>query len=218
MSVIYEGHRACDWYRATGGWNLTCASLLYIDGRSHSSRRPLTPVNATVRNGESNAASSSPSIRGYAKGVSQRRLHRARERRRRRCVDGASQARLVAVRPAARPWAARVDRSRDGLAARGLSPRLRHHAQRAMAYSCAAGSTGCSTETGSDAGKVFLRASSSAFSCRLRSRLPRAVSSRRASCFGSAIISTSSTKTDRAYAPAKQRLNDVGRVPSGRHL
>jgi hypothetical protein len=33
--------------------------------------------------------------------------------------------------------------------------------------------TGCSTETGSDAGKVFFRASSSAFSSRLRSPLLR---------------------------------------------
>jgi hypothetical protein len=36
--------------------------------------------------------------------------------------------------------------------------------------------TGCSTETGSDAGKVFFRASSSAFSSRLRSRLLRSLS------------------------------------------
>jgi hypothetical protein len=36
--------------------------------------------------------------------------------------------------------------------------------------------TGCSTETGSDAGKVFFRASSSAFSSRLRSPLLRSLS------------------------------------------
>ena len=36
-----------------------------------------------------------------------------------------------------------------------------------------AGGPGCSTETGSDAGKVFFRASSSAFSRRQYSRLPR---------------------------------------------
>jgi hypothetical protein len=42
----------------------------------------------------------------------------------------------------------------------------------------AAGGVGCSTETGSDAGKVSLRASSSAFSWCMRSRLSRALSSR----------------------------------------
>ena len=41
----------------------------------------------------------------------------------------------------------------------------------------AAGGVGCSTETGSDAGKVSLRASSSAFSWCLRSRVSRALSS-----------------------------------------
>ena len=67
-----------------------------------------------------------------------------------------------------------MDRPRDELAARGLIfSAAAFTTRRAMAYSCAAVSTGCSTETGSDAGKVFLRASSSAFSCRLRSRLPR---------------------------------------------
>ena len=39
-----------------------------------------------------------------------------------------------------------------------------------------AGGPGCSTETGSDAGKVFFRASSSAFSRRQYSRLPRSFS------------------------------------------
>jgi len=38
----------------------------------------------------------------------------------------------------------------------------------------AAGEVGCSAETGSDAGKVFLRASSSAFFCCVRSRVRRA--------------------------------------------
>jgi hypothetical protein len=41
----------------------------------------------------------------------------------------------------------------------------------------AAGGVGCSTETGSDAGKVFFRASSSAFSRRQYSWLPRSFSS-----------------------------------------
>ena len=41
----------------------------------------------------------------------------------------------------------------------------------------AARGVGCSTETGSDAGKVFLRASSSVFSRCLRSRLLRALAS-----------------------------------------
>ena len=68
--------------------------------RAGGRSRPLTRPFAMV---SSNAASSSPSIRGYAKGAPQRRLHRARERRRRRRVDGASQAGLVAVRAAPRP-------------------------------------------------------------------------------------------------------------------
>src|SRR5262252_5566940 len=46
--------------------------------------------------------------------------------------------------------------------------------------------TGCSTETGSDAGKVFFKASSSAFSSRLRSPLLR--SSSRGCCCGPVII------------------------------
>src|SRR5262245_65205448 len=62
-------------------------------------RRCLIPASGYY---EWNAASSSPSIRGYAEGAPQRRLHRARERRRRRRVDGASQAGLVAVRAAPR--------------------------------------------------------------------------------------------------------------------
>ena len=54
------------------------------------------------RNGESNATPSSPSIRGYAEGTPQCWFHRVRERRRRRRVDGASQAGLVALRAAPR--------------------------------------------------------------------------------------------------------------------
>src|SRR5689334_25104267 len=54
-----------------------------------------------------------------------------------------------------------------------------------------AGGPGCSTETGSDAGKVFFRASSSACSRRQYSRLPRLFTSR-CLCFGVAIISVAS--------------------------
>ena len=43
---------------------------------STSSRRPFTPADATVSNGESNAASSSPSNRGYAEGAPQCALYR----------------------------------------------------------------------------------------------------------------------------------------------
>ena len=52
--------------------------------------RPSASANAAVLSGESNAASSSPSNRGYAEGAPQCGLHRTRERRRRRRVDGAS--------------------------------------------------------------------------------------------------------------------------------
>ena len=75
----------------------------------------------TVHNyGESDAASSSSSIGRYAQGASQCGLQRPRDRRRRRRLDGASQARLVALCAAARFRAACVDRPCDGLAARGL--------------------------------------------------------------------------------------------------
>jgi hypothetical protein len=63
-----------------------------------SSRRSLE----TVRNGESDVASSSPCVGRYTQGAPQRRLHRARKRPGRRRVDGAAQAGLVAVRTAPR--------------------------------------------------------------------------------------------------------------------
>ena len=50
----------------------------------------------TVRNGESDV-SSSPRFRRYAQGAPQRRLQRARKRRGRRRVDGATQSGLVAI-------------------------------------------------------------------------------------------------------------------------
>jgi len=72
----------------------------------------------------------------------------------------------------------------------------------------AAGGVGCSTETGSDAGKVSLRASSSAFSWCVRSRLSRALTSRSGLRFTSAITSSSPTtlplarrRQQRAFAP-----------------
>src|SRR5262249_13270187 len=55
-------------------------------------------------------------------------------------------------------------------------------------FPLAASITGCSADTGSDAGNVFCSASSSAFSLRPYSRLPRSMSSRLYLYCGLAII------------------------------
>ena len=84
--------------------------------------------------------------------------------------------------------------------------------------------TGCSTETGSDAGKVFFKASSSAFSSRLR--LPLLRSSSRGCCCGPVIIRFSEpprpvahysrppSRSRTAYSPAPAEQTQR-RGPSG---
>jgi hypothetical protein len=58
-----------------------------------------------------------------------------------------------------------------------MAPRARSSSFRSLPCRGRRRTAGCSTETGSDAGKVFLRASSSASSWCLRSRLSRSLSS-----------------------------------------